>query len=469
MTVSTKQRVSLQAALVLVGAIVWACGPTEDRSTDVASSAEALTTDPNGTCVHAVTTVGTKLTASCSVCAGNVCAKDPYCCSTSWDSVCVGEVATFCPSPSPSPVDAGALPTSVVNGGFESGLTGWTLAGTGASLGTGGHSGAASIMLAAGGQPGIRQMLQLGNATKITIDVWYRNEPNANPVYTAGIIQAAVYGVGDANCAPPVSTTWAKYSCDITKYAGKAITMTLYGNSNAVMFDDVALVSIGAVVDAGVSVDAGTLMCGPTNVPGPKQSASCGACQATVCAKDGYCCASAWDSICVNEAASWCAAGIDAGTSTPDAGTATPDAGVAKQVLNPSFENGLTSWASAGSATVNSTSGLSPAGTSHLVLQPAPGAPAEVSQVITIPANAATLGVYFRPELTAASPTTLHLMLSSPGVATSDIVLSWTNGTWASSGINVWAFAGKTTTVTIRALATAATTSFYRIDQVQTY
>jgi hypothetical protein len=36
------------------------------------------------------------LDSTCNTCAADVCASDPYCCDTAWDSVCVEEVGTIC-------------------------------------------------------------------------------------------------------------------------------------------------------------------------------------------------------------------------------------------------------------------------------------------------------------------------------------------------------------------------------------
>jgi hypothetical protein len=49
-----------------------------------------------GTCSHSECTSGTALPSSCSACTAAVCAEDPFCCTTSWDSICVGEVADYC-------------------------------------------------------------------------------------------------------------------------------------------------------------------------------------------------------------------------------------------------------------------------------------------------------------------------------------------------------------------------------------
>lgn len=56
--------------------------------------------EANGTCAHNLCATGTKLTNSCDSakanCVAKICAADSYCCSTSWDSVCVSRVATNC-------------------------------------------------------------------------------------------------------------------------------------------------------------------------------------------------------------------------------------------------------------------------------------------------------------------------------------------------------------------------------------
>jgi hypothetical protein len=47
-------------------------------------------------CAHDECTAGAKLTTGCSSCASSVCAQDPYCCNTEWDSVCVSYVEDYC-------------------------------------------------------------------------------------------------------------------------------------------------------------------------------------------------------------------------------------------------------------------------------------------------------------------------------------------------------------------------------------
>ncbi len=48
------------------------------------------------TCAHPICSTGAKLTGTCDTCAAKICNADSYCCNNSWDSVCVGEVASVC-------------------------------------------------------------------------------------------------------------------------------------------------------------------------------------------------------------------------------------------------------------------------------------------------------------------------------------------------------------------------------------
>jgi len=47
-------------------------------------------------CPHDECLTGEPLTPACSTCAANVCAADPFCCATAWDAICVEETDYFC-------------------------------------------------------------------------------------------------------------------------------------------------------------------------------------------------------------------------------------------------------------------------------------------------------------------------------------------------------------------------------------
>lgn len=50
----------------------------------------------SGSCSHDECQTGVKLTPTCSSCSAAVCAEDPYCCDTAWDEYCVDEAEQLC-------------------------------------------------------------------------------------------------------------------------------------------------------------------------------------------------------------------------------------------------------------------------------------------------------------------------------------------------------------------------------------
>jgi hypothetical protein len=52
--------------------------------------------DMASSCVHSPCVAGSKLNKYCDSCVTQVCTADPVCCSTTWDSICVGEVTSIC-------------------------------------------------------------------------------------------------------------------------------------------------------------------------------------------------------------------------------------------------------------------------------------------------------------------------------------------------------------------------------------
>ena len=43
-----------------------------------------------------ISVTGTPLMTTCDLCVQVICSADPYCCSTSWDNMCVSQVTTVC-------------------------------------------------------------------------------------------------------------------------------------------------------------------------------------------------------------------------------------------------------------------------------------------------------------------------------------------------------------------------------------
>lgn len=82
----------------------WVYAEVTDGGTTVGAWSEGTVSFvPNPVCAHEVCMQGAKLNAAvCDPCAQTICAADSYCCTTAWDSVCVGEVATLCNATCPS-------------------------------------------------------------------------------------------------------------------------------------------------------------------------------------------------------------------------------------------------------------------------------------------------------------------------------------------------------------------------------
>jgi hypothetical protein len=47
-------------------------------------------------CGHLACATGGAMVSSCDPCVARICAADSFCCSTSWDGICAGEVASVC-------------------------------------------------------------------------------------------------------------------------------------------------------------------------------------------------------------------------------------------------------------------------------------------------------------------------------------------------------------------------------------
>lgn len=94
-------RMALLSGMALTGMLACSASSSElHASTEQRIEAPGLAGDAGdtdgGTCAHAICATGGGLQATCDPCATQLCAQDPYCCSTSWDATCVGEVASIC-------------------------------------------------------------------------------------------------------------------------------------------------------------------------------------------------------------------------------------------------------------------------------------------------------------------------------------------------------------------------------------
>ena len=99
------------------GAVADGCGGTISCGTcpsnQVCGSNNVCATPPPvSSCSHSECSSGTKLTSTCSACSQKVCASDPYCCNTAWDSICANEgksMCTVCGAPTCTPSTCSSL------------------------------------------------------------------------------------------------------------------------------------------------------------------------------------------------------------------------------------------------------------------------------------------------------------------------------------------------------------------------
>lgn len=114
-----------------VAVLIVACGNPLERGTEapVATSQQAL---DNGTCSHPLDVTGPPLVASCASCAGTVCSRDPYCCNTYWDSICVNEANSWCAAPAATTVLAATFEAPVTSSTlYQPVSSDWLYAGSG--------------------------------------------------------------------------------------------------------------------------------------------------------------------------------------------------------------------------------------------------------------------------------------------------------------------------------------------------
>ena len=93
---------ALSGVAGLTGAGTWTLTVVDHAAADVGtidSWSLNLTcggTTPPPSCIHGICTTGGALTSGCDPCATQICAADSFCCTNSWDSICVGEVSSVC-------------------------------------------------------------------------------------------------------------------------------------------------------------------------------------------------------------------------------------------------------------------------------------------------------------------------------------------------------------------------------------
>lgn len=68
----------------------------------------------NPPCSHDVCFTGVALDPNCSACASAICAADPYCCNTEWDSLCTGAVPSVCNQECSAPPASASADSSIL-------------------------------------------------------------------------------------------------------------------------------------------------------------------------------------------------------------------------------------------------------------------------------------------------------------------------------------------------------------------
>jgi len=215
--------------------------------------------DGGSTCAHPICSTGGPLTASCDACAAKICSVDSYCCNVAWDGICVGEVQSVCAQ-------------SCTGGGSDAGSD----AGSG-DAGTDGGTG--------GGDAGIDGGTGGGDAG------------------TDG-------GTGGGDAGTDGGTGGGDAGTDGGTGGGDAGTDGGTGGGDA---------GIDGGTDGGSDGGTGGACAHPICTAGGPLTASCDACAGKVCGVDPYCCATAWDSVCVGEVQSIC--GQSCGGGGGDGGT----------------------------------------------------------------------------------------------------------------------------------------------------
>ena len=109
-------------------------------------------------------------------------------------------------------------------------------------------------------------------------------------------------GGGDAgSCAHPICSTGTKLTSSCDPCATKICGQDSYCCNTA--WDSICVSEVKSI--CGQSCGGGTCA-HPICTTGSKLSSSCDPCATKICAKDSYCCNTAWDSICVGEVKSIC-------------------------------------------------------------------------------------------------------------------------------------------------------------------
>lgn len=179
----------------------------------------------------------------------------------------------------------------IVNGGFESGLSPWTLIGSGRGTarvvsGTA-HSGTHSAFMgnkvapAVNGLHGVQQSVTIPSGGSLSF--WYRGGSNDTIQYAdqeADLIDASGTVVDQCMKVLVTTTTWTQQTCDVSAYAGQTLNVAFGVNDNGysrayvyMYVDDVSLTGGGPTPTPSPTPTA-TPSGGPTPTPSPTPTAT---------------------------------------------------------------------------------------------------------------------------------------------------------------------------------------------------
>lgn len=250
------------------------CAPTETSATCPA--------DCEIVCAHSVCSTGSALALGCDPCVDQVCAQDPFCCDNEWDGLCVSQASDLC--------GAGCCGDGVCDGedcGSCPQDCGTCVCGDGTCA----------------QETCTDCPADCGFCADCPHTVCFEGPP----LDTTACFDPCVTTV----CAMDPSCCGEAYAYD---EACQAIAAAACPGGNPCVSSVCALdptccttgwtascVAL-AVTECGTSCDCEHSVC----QTGAALDPTCNPCVADLCLADSYCCAAAWDGICVDEVASVC-------------------------------------------------------------------------------------------------------------------------------------------------------------------
>lgn len=221
-----------------------------------------------GSCSHDICSTGGPLDNSCGSCEDTVCSIDPFCCDTEWDSLCVQQAEDWC----------------------------------GASCGGGG--GACNHNECSEGSA-----MDYGCSSCVT-DVCDADPFCCDDSWDDICVEQAEYycnldcsgGGGGGTCAHNECDTGAALNQACSSCADTVCSADPYCCNNS--WDATCVQQ--AQDWCGLSCGGGGSCSHDECDSGDALFSGCSSCAATVCGADPYCCDTAWDIVCVQQAQDWC-------------------------------------------------------------------------------------------------------------------------------------------------------------------